>query len=144
LKRKYRVLVVDDEAGFCDFIGHYLTAQGFEVEAASRASQALDMIGRQPYDIVLSDVMMPSLDGLKLLRQIKAVKPQTQVILMTAYASLDKALKAIIYDAADLLIKPFELPALLEAINRALDRRQHDGASTAAGDEIPEGPDRSR
>jgi len=137
LKRKYRVLVVDDEAGFCDFIGHYLTAQGFEVEAASRVSQALEMIGRQPYDIVLSDVMMPSLDGLELLRRIKAVEPQTQVILMSAYASLDKALKAIIYDAADLLIKPFELPALLKAINRALDRRQGLDVSAAAADETP-------
>lgn len=143
MDRKYRILVVDDEVGFCDFIVLYLTAHGFEVEATSKPSQALEMVARQAYDIMLADVMMPSLDGLELLRRIKATKPEMKAILMTAYASLDKALKAITYQADDLLIKPFELPVMLETVNRVLDRRQHCGGSTGSGDELTEGTDRS-
>jgi len=120
LEHTYRVLVVDDEAGFCDFIGHYLSARGFEVETAFRTSQALEMLNQEHFDVVLADVMIPSMDGLEMLRQIKQTKPQVNVIMMTAYASLDKALKAITYGGADLLIKPFALSNLVQTINRVL------------------------
>lgn len=129
LKNRYRVLVVDDEVGFGDFISHYLRTRGFEVDVAVRASQALDMFRQQPFDIVLADIMMPAMDGLDMLRQIKNIAPQTIVIMMTAYASLDKAMKAITYDAADLLTKPFELSQLSQVINRVLAERDSSKSS---------------
>lgn len=129
MKQRYRVLVVDDEVGLGDFISHYLKTRGFEVEVATRASQALDMCRQQPFDIVLADIMMPVMDGLEMLRQIKKIAPQTIVIMMTAYASLDKAMKAITYDAADLLTKPFELSQLSRVINKALAERDSSKSS---------------
>jgi len=120
VENKVRILVVDDEAGFCDFIRHYLTSRGFEVEIAFRAKEALEILNQRSFHIILADIMMPSMDGLQLLRQIKESSPQVVVIMMTAYASLDKAVKAIAYGAADLLVKPFKLSKLLEIIHNSL------------------------
>ena len=133
MENKVRILVVDDETGLCDFIRHYLTSRGFEVEVAFRAQEALDILNQRTFHIVLADIMMPSMDGLELLRQIKESYPQVVVIMMTAYASLDKAVRSITYGATDLLIKPFEVSKLLEIINNSL----KDTASSSAPDQPP-------
>lgn len=130
MEKRYRVLIVDDEVGFGDFISHYLRNRGFEVDVAARAPQALEVLRLQAFDVVLADIMMPTMDGLEMLRQIKEIAPQTVVIMMTAYASLDKAMKAITYGAANLLTKPFELSQLSQAINNALAERDSFQAST--------------
>ena len=129
-------MIVDDEAGFCDFIGHYLANRGFEVVSASRASQALEMLSQQPFDVVLADIMMPLTDGLEMLRQIREMSPQVKVILMTAYASLDRALRAITYGAEDLLIKPFELADLMKALNGVLTKQSGGSESGSVADEV--------
>ena len=133
VENKVRILVVDDETGLCDFIRHYLTSRGFEVEVAFRAQEALEILNQRTFHIVLADIMMPSMDGLELLRQIKESYPQVVVIMMTAYASLDKAVRSITYGATDLLIKPFEVSKLLEIINNSL----KDTASSSAPDQPP-------
>jgi len=116
-----RILVVDDEVGLCDFISHYLRNRGFEVEVAFGALEALSLLQQTDFDLVLADIMMPTIDGLEMLRRIKEAKPQTVVVLMTAYASIDKAMKAITYGAADLLIKPFQMTTLLGVIKQSLE-----------------------
>ena len=133
MENKVRILVVDDEAGLCDFIHHYLTSRGFEVEVALRAQEALELLKQSTFHVVVTDIMMPSMDGLELLRRIKESYPQVVVIMMTAYASLYKAVKSIAYGAADLLVKPFEASRLLEIINDSLE----DTASSSAPDPPP-------
>ena len=133
MENKVRILVVDDETGLCDFIRLYLTSRGFEVVVAFSSQDALEILNQRAINIVLSDIMMPSMDGLELLRQIKASNPQVMVIMMTAYASLDKAVKAIAYGAADLLIKPFEVGRLLQVINDSL----QDAKSSSAPGQPP-------
>ena len=133
MENKVRILVVDDETGLCDFIRHYLTSRGFEVVVAFSSQYALEVLNQRAINIVLSDIMMPSMDGLELLRQIKESNPQVVVIMMTAYASLDKAVKAIAYGAADLLIKPFEVSRLLQVINDSL----QDAKSSSAPGQPP-------
>jgi DNA-binding NtrC family response regulator len=136
VENKVRILIVDDETGLCDFIRHYLTGRGFEVVVAFSSQEALEVLNERAINIVLSDIMMPSMDGLELLRQIKESNPQVVVIMMTAYASLDKAVKAIAYGAADLLIKPFEVGRLLQVINDSL----QDIELSSAHDQPPSQP----
>ena len=124
MDKKLRVLVVDDETGLCDFISHYLKTQGFEVEVVFRAKQALEMLEQSAFDVVLADIMMPSMDGLELLRRVKEGNQEIVVVMMTAYASLDKAMKAIAYGASDLLIKPFDLGQLVQVINKSVAEAQ--------------------
>jgi DNA-binding NtrC family response regulator len=130
MDKSTRILIVDDEAGMCDFLALYLAGQGFQVGTARNGEEALARLETEQFQVVLADVMMPSIDGLEMLRLIKGTLPETVVIMMTAYASLDKAMKAITYGAADLLVKPFELPVLLSTIRRAL--AGHDAQAGAA------------
>lgn len=120
MDNKVRILVVDDQSGMCDFLSHYLKTRGYEAEVAHSAEEALEALKKSEFDLVLSDIMMPFVDGLDLLREIKKSRPGVAVILMTAYASLDKAMKAIKYGAADLLIKPFEMSALVAVVEKTL------------------------
>jgi two-component system, NtrC family, response regulator PilR len=120
MHKNTRILIVDDEAGMCDFLAYYLGSQGFQVATARSGEEALALLEKEPFQLVLADIMMPSIDGLEMLRLVKQALPDTIVIMMTAYASLDKAMKAITYGAADLLVKPFELPILLSTIERGL------------------------
>lgn len=132
MNRDARILIVDDEAGMCDFLAFYLKGLGFEVETAFNGMEALARIEQQPFKVVLADIMMPAIDGLEMLRLVKRETPETAVIMMTAYASLDKAMKAIQYGAVDLLIKPFELNQLLATIDRVLgnNKNRAEGAAT--------------
>jgi DNA-binding NtrC family response regulator len=129
-----RLLVVDDEAGFCEFISHYLQSRGYQVTVALRAKEALEILRREKFDIVLADIMMPSMDGLEMLRRIRESDSDAVVVMMTAYASLDKAMKAIAYGATDLLIKPFEFDRLMEVLDNSLKGRKSPSSS-----ELPPG-----
>ncbi len=135
MDRNTRILIVDDEAGMCDFLAYFLNSQGFQASTARSAEEALALLDKEPFQVVLGDVMMPSLDGLEMLRRIKRAWPDTVVIMMTAYASLDKAMKAITYGAADLLIKPFELSYLVSTIERGLAERAPKGRAPAPTDD---------
>ncbi len=130
MNKSIRILIVDDEAGMCDFLAYYLSSQGFQVATARNGDDALVLLQKEPFQVVLADVMMPTIDGLEMLRLIKGALPDTVVIMMTAYASLDKAMKAITYGAADLLVKPFELPVLLATIKRGLAGRDFTASPT--------------
>jgi DNA-binding NtrC family response regulator len=125
VENKARILVVDDETGLCDFISHYLQNRGFEVKVAFRAKEALEILSLESFDIILADIMMPTMDGLEMLRLVRTSDPDAVVVMMTAYASLDKAIKAIKYGATDLLVKPFELSTMLKVINKSLEGRGH-------------------
>jgi DNA-binding NtrC family response regulator len=120
MDKSIRILIVDDEAGMCDFLAYYLGSHGFQVETARNGQEALAVLEKKRFQLVLADIMMPNIDGLEMLRRINKTLPDTIFIMMTAYASLDKAMKAITYGATDLLVKPFELPVLLSTIQRGL------------------------
>jgi DNA-binding NtrC family response regulator len=136
MDKNTRILIVDDEAGMCDFLAYYLGSQGFQVATAPSGEDALALLDKEPFHLVLADIMMPSIDGLEMLRLVKQALPDTIVIMMTAYASLDKAMKAITYGAADLLVKPFELAVLLSTIERGLAGRDPQDSAPLRNDNL--------
>jgi two-component system, NtrC family, response regulator PilR len=119
-----RVLVVDDEAGMRDFLSILLRKEGYGVSVADGAEKALEMASRGEFDLVISDISMPGLSGIDVLRQARAASPDTPVILITAYASTETAVEALKLGAYDYLIKPFDVEELKAVVRNALEKRR--------------------
>ncbi len=120
-----KILVVDDEEGMREFLTYMLKGESYEVSTAASGLEALEKIRREEFALVLADIKMPGIDGLEMLRRIKEIDEQAVVIVMTAYASLDTAIKAIKFDAYDYLVKPFpDSDQVLGIIEKGLARHQ--------------------
>ncbi len=119
-----RILVVDDEGSQRQIIRTILSAQGYSVETAPGAGEALTRCQEKPFDLILTDLRMPGTDGLTLVERLTRDDPPTLVILMTAYGSLDSAEQAMKRGAFDYLTKPIEREELLLTVKRAFERIQ--------------------
>jgi DNA-binding NtrC family response regulator len=119
-KSKINILVVDDERGLCAGVEEALQREGYTVDAASDADSALKLAGRRLYNLVITDVKMPGLDGMELLRQVKARSRDTQFILMTAFATVESAVAAMKEGAYDYLPKPLDMKRLRALVLKAL------------------------
>jgi diguanylate cyclase (GGDEF)-like protein len=118
-----RILVVDDEDTVRSVLFQVLSEDGHVVESASDAQQALKIMGREPFALVITDIKMPGMTGLELLEKIKTRYPDTQVIIITSHASLETAISAMRHGAYDYLFKPFEdLDLISAAASRALEK----------------------
>ena len=102
-----------------------LELAGYEVSAVATAEEVLDLLRRGDTDLVLTDIRLPGLDGLTLVRRIKTEYPPLPVIVMTAHGGRDAAADAAALGAADYFVKPFEPTDLLGAIRRAIARPEH-------------------
>ena len=109
--------MVDDEPVVLDILSDVLVREGFDVRLASRADAALAQLEQAAFDLVLSDIRMPGMDGFELLRRIGSAHPGTDVILMTGYASVDGAIDAMQLGAADYLIKPLKPKEIVARIH---------------------------
>lgn len=118
-----RILIVDDEQSIRDMLSLALEDEGWEVATAGDGDAAAAALQSQPVDVVLSDIRMPGMDGLELLRHVNASAPDTDVILMTAHASTDTAIEALCLGAYDYITKPFDLEELKITVRRALDQQ---------------------
>ena len=118
---KIKILVVDDELGLCAGLQEGLRREGYQVDAAHDAAAALQLAGRGLYNLVISDVKMPGLDGLELLAQIRARSRDTLFILMTAFGTVGNAVEAMRLGAYDYLPKPIDLKRLRLQVQKALE-----------------------
>jgi len=115
-----KILVVDDEAPIRDMIKKGLFQMGgFDVEVAKNGLEAIEKIEKDVFDLVLTDLKMPGMDGLELLKTIKGTRPEVMVILMTAYGSIETAVEAMKMGANDYITKPIDLNELLIHISKA-------------------------
>ena len=120
-----KLLVVDDEKFTRGAIKGLLVEEGFTVFAAGSAEEALGILKKEPINLVLTDINMPGLSGLRLLEVIKKLELETEVVIMTAQASLDTAIQAIRLGAIGYLVKPFEdLNNVIALVNGAVERQR--------------------
>jgi DNA-binding response OmpR family regulator len=119
------ILVVDDEGANRYSVSKTLQRVGYIVSEAASGEEALEIMNTQTYDVVLTDIRMPGLDGVELLRQIKEESPDVIVILMTAYASLGTAVEALRLGAHDYLIKPSSSQDIRQSVSRGVERAQN-------------------
>ena len=119
MARKISILIVDDEESVRDSLCNWFTEDGYAVSCAGNAKTALQILESEQYDIVLADIKMPGMDGLEMLRRIKAHKHDTIVIVMTAFATVDTAVKALKDGAYDYVTKPFDPDDLSHLVRNA-------------------------
>jgi DNA-binding NtrC family response regulator len=115
--------VVDDDAAMCDFLKEELEREGYAVEVARSGRAGIERVKQGGVDLVVSDVKMPDLDGLDLLREVREVSPTPYVITITAFGSIDTAIRAVKLGAYDYITKPFEIEQLVLVVDKALSER---------------------
>lgn len=119
-----RILLVDDEERMCESLKTLLEMEGFEVQAFTDSVEAMKVLAEADFDLVISDIKMPGVDGLEILRQAHERDPNLEVILMTGYASLESAKNAVDKGAFSYLTKPLEFEELKISVKRSLEKRQ--------------------
>lgn len=127
-----RILVVEDDLALAEALEVTLEVSGFLPVMANSAAEALEQLQQQPVNLVLSDVHMQGMDGHDLLRRVKELYPDIPMLLMTAYATVEKAVEAIREGAVDYMVKPFEADVLVTTVSRyALPEEQGKGTVVA-------------
>jgi len=120
-RRRYRLLLARE-----------ISDRGHEVVVAADSAQAMEEMGRGNFDVVLTDIRMPGMDGMELTEWIKRTRPDTDVIVMTGYSSLESSATAVRMGASDYLLKPFrEIDTVTSSIDRAIQKRGTRGGSQA-------------
>jgi CheY-like chemotaxis protein/anti-anti-sigma regulatory factor len=120
----YKILVIDDEAATLTMFRLFLTAYGFQVWVAEDGEAGLALARRHRPDIVFTDLKMPTMDGFEVLKEIKHMAPDTEVIVITGHGDMDLIVQALNLDATDFINKPISRTALEAALRRATERLQ--------------------
>src|SRR4030067_336485 len=126
------ILIVDDEPIIRDILIRKLTSSGYKPVAVENAFEAFDKMREKPFPVILSDIMMPGIDGIELIKKVRVLYPDTAVVMITAVSNANAAIEALKHGASDYLIKPFNLEEIvisiknaLEALSTALDYRDN-------------------
>lgn len=117
-----RVLVVDDDRNLRSSLERILAQAGYQIYAAADAAHALETAQKYFYDVALVDMVLPDSDGLELLKELKALQPNAEVIVVTAFGSIESAVEAMRWGAYDYLTKPFHTAELLTTVGKALEK----------------------
>ncbi len=115
-----KILVVDDEEGAQELFNIILTDEGYDVSLASCADEALALLKNNTYNLVISDIKMPKMDGLQLLQEIRKTGYKTDVIMVTAYGEVESYLKAMSLGAAEYINKPIRIKELKRIVHKVL------------------------
>ncbi len=116
---KLKIMVLDDEPIVCKRLKPALEKQGYEVETFTRSSEAMDRIKEVDYDVIITDLKMKGVDGMELLGEAKRRSPQTEVIVITGFATMETARESFHKGVFDFIAKPFKLSEIQEVVSRA-------------------------
>ncbi|MBF0468597.1 MAG: response regulator [Desulfamplus sp.] len=123
-----RVLIVDDEEDFRDTIVKRLINRKIHAEGADNGTKALEILEKKDFDVVVLDIKMPGIDGIETLRQIKIIKPEVEVIMLTGHVSVEFGIKGMQLGAFDYVMKPAPMHELLDKISQAYDKKLEQGS----------------
>src|SRR5213079_3421568 len=114
------ILLIEDDTAITSALERLLKAEGYDVEIVTRGDEGLKLACDKPFDVVVTDLKLPGISGLELVRQVHAAKPRLPIILMTAHGTTETAIEATKFGAYDYLLKPFEMNELLELVDTAV------------------------
>ena len=123
--QKPSILVVDDELLIRDLLYDFFTGQGWDISVAEGGEKALELIRAKKFDLVLTDIKMPEMDGLALTGHVKQAYPDLPVVLMTGFPSVDTAVEALRKKVDDYIIKPFNINQLYKLVESKVKTGQH-------------------
>jgi len=121
-----RILIVDDEEVICSIFARRLTKEGYACVTANNGREALRYFYKHPFSLIISDIKMPEMDGLELLKRVKATNPNMMVIVVTAFPDIDLAVEAMRLGAYDFIIKPADLDLMILSVKKALEKKRLD------------------
>ncbi len=119
-----RILIVDDEDGMRRLLSRVLTREGYDTVAVGSGAEALRLVASERFDLVVTDIKMPEMDGLELLAELKEYEPSLLVIVITAYGTIENAVQALRSGAYDYIAKPFENDEIRLTVAKALERER--------------------
>jgi DNA-binding NtrC family response regulator len=119
-----KILVVDDEEGARELFNTILTDEGYDVSLANSGEDALTLFKNAPFNLVITDIKMPVMDGLQLLQEIRKTGSKTDVIMVTAYGEVESYLKAMSLGAAEYINKPIRIKELKRIVHKVLTEQQ--------------------
>ncbi len=132
-----RILIVDDERSLCEYLAILLRREGFQPETALSVDSALEILSKEHFDLVLSDLMLGDRSGTELLAALQRLPHPPRIIFMTAYGTVEKAVLAIRDGASDFILKPFANEVLAKAVHRALEGRTQASAPASQETSAP-------
>jgi DNA-binding NtrC family response regulator len=118
---KERILIVDDERSMCEFLTLLLSKDGYHARATTQPREGLTLLETEPYHLLITDLRMPEMSGLELVREAKRQHPELGVVVMTAFASLESAVEALRLGAADYITKPFHVEEIRAVVQKVID-----------------------
>ncbi len=124
MEKKGKIHIIDDEQIIHEVLGDLLTSEGYEVEKSLSGEEALEKHPSESFDLVLLDLLMPEMDGIEVLKNLRKIDPQVVTVIITAYASVESAISAMKSGAFDYIQKPFKHDELLLTVKRALEHRK--------------------
>lgn len=119
-----RILVIDDEESMCNFMEIMLSKEGYEVAVTTSATSGIERVREQPFDLIIADLNMPEMTGIDVLKEVRRFSPDQELIVMTAFASVDTAIEAMKEGAADYITKPFKVDEIKLVIEKSISRRR--------------------
>ncbi|MDY6856901.1 MAG: sigma-54 dependent transcriptional regulator [Thermodesulfobacteriota bacterium] len=132
----FKILIVDDEPNMLEFLEIMLKKEGYDITCTTSGKEALELCDETRYDMVISDIMMPKVTGLDVLHNVKEIHPETTIILITAYATMETAIQAMKEGAFDYISKPFKVDEIKTVIKNALIRKEQKKVSVPHESEI--------
>lgn len=118
-ERPLNILVVDDEDGFRELLRWELSSIGMNVQTAASGDEGVARLNERKFDVVVTDITMPKMDGLKLLAHVKATSPTTEVIVVTGFSAVETAVYAMREGAFDFVLKPYDMNHLMSRVKKA-------------------------
>ena len=120
----FEILFVDDDRDILFIVEEYLSRQGYRVTVVDNGIKALGLVKEKDFDIVITDLKMPEFDGLQLLAAIKEYRPETEVVIVTGYGTVESAVRAMKFGSYDYIQKPFKLDALKALIDKVREEKK--------------------
>ena len=120
MNKDLKILVVDDEEAYCDVLGMILQTEGYPVRQCIKSKEVIDILKTEEFDLIISDLIMPEMDGITSLKEIKKIDGSAKIIMCSAMGQQAMVIDAIQAGAKDFIVKPFQADRVIEAIKKTL------------------------